>query len=101
MELLDLPIYKNPSKFNALIDTARELLEAIRANPSTDPAPDSPVALVFDPRVARKLNAFVPFRSMEPRGVFHTWDAVEALLDGWRELAKLAVTPCVSSWVVR
>jgi hypothetical protein len=33
--------------------------------------------------------------------LFQTWDAVEALLDHWDELAALSVTPCISTWVVR
>jgi hypothetical protein len=101
LELLDLRIHKHQDKFNALITVAREMLEVIRANPSPEPAPDSPALLAFDPLVARKLNSFVPFRSIEPVELFRTWDAVEGLLDDWDELATLSVTPCISTWVVR
>jgi len=100
LELLDLRIHKHQDKFSALITVAREMLEAIRANPSPEPASDSPALLAFDSLVARRLNTFVPSRSMEPTVFFRTWDVVEALLDDWDELATLSATPSISTWVL-
>jgi hypothetical protein len=97
---MDLNVFKDHSKFSILISTARDHLRAVRTQPSPTPSPDSPAHLFFDPYIAKRLNSSVPLRIVHPRTAEETWEAIEALLDGWAEIQYLSTTMDISSWEV-
>jgi hypothetical protein len=88
-------------KFQVLIKIAREQLHTIRDHPSPHPPSDSPAFLSFDPLGARCLNTSIPLRALEMRSITQTWDAMDALFDGWGELDVLSTTLNLSTWAAR
>jgi hypothetical protein len=87
-------------KFQVLIKIAREQLHTIRDHPSPHPPSDSPAFLSFDPLGARCLNTSIPLRALEMRSITQTWDAMDALFDGWGELDVLSTTLNLSTWAI-
>lgn len=98
---MDANIFKSPADFLNLVNIARNHLKTVRAYPSPDLGPESTARLAFDPYIARKLNSTVPIRVIDVPPVTETWDALDALLDGWEEQRLLSLTPIVSTWEVR
>ncbi|KZT11152.1 Mak10-domain-containing protein [Laetiporus sulphureus 93-53] len=76
------------------------VLRRLQVYPPYRPAPDSPASLAFDPYIARRLPNFMPNRVAElpPQG--QTWTALGRLIDGWKELANLLESPCITTWEI-
>jgi hypothetical protein len=93
-------VFADTPTFEDLLDIAHEQLMVIRAHPSLEPLPDSPAHRAFDPCVARRLKTFVPLRIVPVRTPGETWQALDAMLQGWRELSRLSKTINLSTWEV-
>ncbi|KAJ7684380.1 Mak10 subunit, NatC N-terminal acetyltransferase-domain-containing protein [Mycena polygramma] len=98
LQIMDTNIFGPPSHFLDLINIARNHLRTVQTYPCPDPGPESAARLAFDPYIARKLNSTVPIRVIDVPPVSQTWDAIDALLDGWEELRLLSLTSNVSTW---
>jgi len=83
-----------------LIVDARQQLNFIRSNPIPDLNLSSPARLAFDPCIGGRLKTFVPLRIISVPPLEKTWEAIDALLDGWKELSLLANTHNLSTWEV-
>ncbi|KAJ7119014.1 Mak10 subunit, NatC N-terminal acetyltransferase-domain-containing protein [Mycena epipterygia] len=100
LQAMDANIFKSSSEFLDLVNIARNHLRTVRAYPSPDMGPSSTAHLAFDPYIARKLNSTVPIRVIDVPPVTETWDALDALLDGWEEQRLLSLTANVSTWEI-
>ncbi|KAJ7221510.1 Mak10 subunit, NatC N-terminal acetyltransferase-domain-containing protein [Mycena pura] len=100
LQIMDANVFKSPSDFHHLINIARNHLKTVRTYSSPDPVPESPAYTAFDPYIARKLNSTVPIRVVPVPPMDKTWDAIDALLDGWDELQLLSLTANVSTWEI-
>ncbi|KAJ7145006.1 Mak10 subunit, NatC N-terminal acetyltransferase-domain-containing protein [Mycena crocata] len=98
LQTMDANIFKSPSNFLDLVNIARNHLKTVRAYPSLDLGHTSTAHLAFDPYIARKLNSTVPIRVIDVPAITETWDAIDALLDGWEEQRLLSLTANVSTW---
>lgn len=100
LQLMHSNVFADSSLFEDLLDAAHEQLMIIRNHPSSEPQPDSPAHLAFDPWVARRLKTFVPLRIVPVRAPDETWRTLNAMLHGWRELNHLSKTISLSTWEV-
>ncbi|KAJ7700787.1 Mak10 subunit, NatC N-terminal acetyltransferase-domain-containing protein [Mycena rosella] len=98
LQTIDANIFKSTSVFLDLINIARNHLKTVRTYPSPNLAPTSAAHLAFDPYIARTLNSTVPIRVIDVPPITETWDAIDALLDGWEEQQLLSQTFNVSTW---
>ncbi|KAJ7778820.1 Mak10 subunit, NatC N-terminal acetyltransferase-domain-containing protein [Mycena maculata] len=100
LQVMNANIFKSASGFLDLVNIARNQLKTVRTYPSPALEPESTAHLAFDPYIARKLNSTVPIRVIDVPAVTETWDAIDALLDGWDEQRLLSMTPIVSTWEI-
>ncbi|KAJ7290144.1 Mak10 subunit, NatC N-terminal acetyltransferase-domain-containing protein [Mycena rebaudengoi] len=98
LNAMDANIFRSPSEFLDLINLTRNHLKTVRTYPSPSLEPNSAAHLAFDPYIARKLNSSVPIRVIDVPPLAETWDAIDALLDGWEEQRLLSLTSNVSTW---
>ncbi len=85
----------------ASLSSARERLQNVRSNLPPEPAPHSPAAFAFDPRITRKLNSFMPLRAHQLPAQDVAWSALADMFDGWAELCKISTVASLSAWKVR
>ncbi|GLB35595.1 putative mak10 subunit, NatC N(alpha)-terminal acetyltransferase [Lyophyllum shimeji] len=100
LQLMQADVFANPSEYQNLIDSAREALNIIRSHPSSEPDLTSPAHDAFDPSIARRLKTFVPLRVIPLPPPDNTWQAVDALLDGWQEISLLAQAHSLTTWEI-
>ena len=86
--------------FRDLIGDARQQLNFIRSHPVPDLNLSSPARLAFNPCIGGRLKTFVPLRVIAVPQLERTWEAINALLDGWNELSLLSNTHNLSTWEV-
>jgi hypothetical protein len=101
--MLDL-IRRHPSedrdRYMDLLRLARDYLQSIRLNPSSEPPPHSPAALVFDVHIMRKLSNFMPLKAhrLPPQDL--AWNALADMLDGWADICKVSAIASLTTWKV-
>ncbi|KAG7453081.1 uncharacterized protein BT62DRAFT_959328 [Guyanagaster necrorhizus] len=100
LRLMNCNIFDDPGSFMDLLQRAYELLDIVRAHPAPMPQDDSPAHLAFDPFIARRLTTFIPIREIDVPSTTQTWDALEKLLDGWREMLSLSLTKYITTWEI-
>lgn len=83
-----------------LITTARELLQAIRVDPTSPPTKGSPALLAFDPFISRRLPNFMPVKAVELPHHDETWDMLDRFLRDYEELSVLLDSLHVTTWEV-
>ncbi|KAA1475811.1 Mak10-domain-containing protein [Dentipellis sp. KUC8613] len=92
---------KDTSRYQSLIANAQIYLRAVRDGPTpTIPPPGSPGALAFDPHITRRLNSFVPLKSLTLPPQEQTWDALDGLLRGFEELSRLSTVDYLYTWKI-
>ncbi|KAK0442907.1 Mak10 subunit, NatC N-terminal acetyltransferase-domain-containing protein [Armillaria borealis] len=100
LQLMDCNVFDEPGPFQNLLYRAYELLDIVRSHPAPVPQVDSPAHFAFDPFIARRLTTFIPVREIDVISTSQTWDALEKLLDGWREMLSLSLTKYLTTWEV-
>lgn len=100
LQIMNLDLNKNLPAFQHLIADARQQLDSIRKQPSSEPPTDSPAYSTFDPLIARRLNAFIPLHRHVIPDNNTAWDKVTSLLDGWSQITDLSVATNLSTWEV-
>ncbi|KAF9460883.1 Mak10 subunit, NatC N-terminal acetyltransferase-domain-containing protein [Collybia nuda] len=98
LQLMQSDIFVDPPSFEGLLNTAAEQLVVIRNHHPPEPHSNSPAHLAFDPWVARRLKTFVPLRIVPVRTPDETWQTLDAMLQGWRELRRLSRTTSLATW---
>ncbi|KAK0458604.1 Mak10 subunit, NatC N-terminal acetyltransferase-domain-containing protein [Desarmillaria tabescens] len=100
LQLMDCNIYDDPGPFKDLLHRAHELLDIVRAHPAPVPQADSPAHFAFDPFIARRLTTFIPVREIDVISTTQTWDTLERLFHGWREMLSLSLTKHITTWEI-
>jgi hypothetical protein len=100
LELMHCGVYRNLTKFQALVMAARHQLHFIRSHPLPAPDSSSPSLLAFDPYISRRLRSFTPLRVVTLPDINTTWNALDALFDGLYDLSVLSVTTSIMTWQV-
>ncbi|EIN07974.1 hypothetical protein PUNSTDRAFT_135491 [Punctularia strigosozonata HHB-11173 SS5] len=98
LQLLGLSLPGDRTQLENLVVSARSLLQQIRANPSPEPGETSAALQAFDPRVMRHLHSYVPLRPLQLPSQESTWDALEALIDGYEEMLRMAKVELLATW---
>ncbi|KAG1736921.1 Mak10 subunit, NatC N-terminal acetyltransferase-domain-containing protein [Suillus paluster] len=83
-----------------MINLSLQLLHPIMTATPSEPAPDSPARLAFDPHFARVLVSFIPLHVIELPDQAHTWASLEGLLTSLKNVNNLANTAELSTWEI-
>ncbi|KAG0694642.1 Mak10 subunit, NatC N-terminal acetyltransferase-domain-containing protein [Suillus ampliporus] len=83
-----------------MISLSLQLLHPITTTTQSDPAPDSPARLAFDPQFARVLVSYIPLHVIELPDQAHTWASLEGLLTSLKTVNDLANTVELSTWEI-
>lgn len=88
------PNHRNPRQAEATH------LNAPIASHASHPSTYYNVRASFDRHIMRKLHSFMPLRALSPPSHPEAWAALQGMLDGWHELARMVKCDCLMSWVV-
>ncbi|KAI6046740.1 Mak10 subunit, NatC N-terminal acetyltransferase-domain-containing protein [Pisolithus marmoratus] len=100
VELLSALLSKDYFRFRPLIDTARTMLQHLRASPPPPPLPSSPALRAFDPQFPRVLVSALPLHPVQLPEQSKVWDMLAGLLDSLEQLSILIEIPDLSTWDV-
>ncbi|KAF8643573.1 hypothetical protein AX16_008961 [Volvariella volvacea WC 439] len=98
LQMFNSHILRDSTALQSLIDFAQYQIQLIRPTDPPTPPPNSAALLVFDVNISRRLSTFVPVRVIPLPDQQKVWDAYIALLDGWAEVRKLALTKSITTW---
>ncbi|KAI6106207.1 hypothetical protein EV401DRAFT_2060474 [Pisolithus croceorrhizus] len=87
-------------RFRPLIETARVMLQHVRASPPPPPRSCSPAPRAFDPQFPRVLVSAIPLQPIQLPEQSKVWDTLAGLLDSLEQLSVLIEIPDLSTWDV-
>lgn len=100
VEILSALLSKDYFRFQPLVETARTMLQHVRASPPPPPRPSSPALRAFDPQFPRVLVSAIPLHPIQLPDQSSVWDTLTGLLDSVEQLAILTEIPDLSTWDV-
>ncbi|KAI6111212.1 Mak10 subunit, NatC N-terminal acetyltransferase-domain-containing protein [Pisolithus sp. B1] len=100
VELFSALLSKDYFRFRPLIETARVMLQHVRASPPPPPRPCSPAPRASDPQFPRVLVSAIPLHPIQLPEQSKVWDTLAGLLDSLEQLSILIEIPDLSTWDV-
>ncbi|KAI6125227.1 Mak10 subunit, NatC N-terminal acetyltransferase-domain-containing protein [Pisolithus croceorrhizus] len=100
VELFSALLSKDYFRFRPLIETARVMLQHVRASPPPPPRSCSPAPRAFDPQFPRVLVSAIPLQPIQLPEQSKVWDTLAGLLDSLEQLSVLIEIPDLSTWDV-
>ncbi|KAI6098028.1 Mak10 subunit, NatC N-terminal acetyltransferase-domain-containing protein [Pisolithus croceorrhizus] len=94
------PAVKGLFSLRPLIETARVMLQHVRASPPPPPRSCSPAPHAFDPQFPRVLVSAIPLQPIQLPEQSKVWDTLAGLLDSLEQLSVLIEIPDLSTWDV-
>ncbi|KAI6095256.1 hypothetical protein EV401DRAFT_1197056 [Pisolithus croceorrhizus] len=98
VELFSALLSKDYFRFRPLIETARVMLQHVRASPPPPPRSCSPAPRASDPQFPRVLVSAIPLQPIQLPEQSKVWDTLEGLLDSLEQLSVLIEIPGLSTW---
>ncbi|KAG2073488.1 Mak10-domain-containing protein [Suillus decipiens] len=83
-----------------MINLSLQLLHSITTVTPSEPAPDSPARLAFDPQFPRVIVSYIPLHVIQLPDQAHTWALLEGLLTSLKNVNDLANTAELTTWEV-
>lgn len=83
-----------------MINLSLQLLHPIMTVTPSEPAPDSPARLAFDPQFPRAIVSFIPLHVIQLPNQTHTWALLKGLLTSLKNVNDLASTAELTTWEV-
>ncbi|KAI6095245.1 Mak10 subunit, NatC N-terminal acetyltransferase-domain-containing protein [Pisolithus croceorrhizus] len=100
VELFSALLSKDYFRFQPLIETARVMLQHVRASPPPPLRSCSPAPRAFDPQFPRVLVSAIPLQPIQLPEQSKVWDTLAGLLDSLEQLSVLIEIPDLSTWDV-
>jgi hypothetical protein len=83
-----------------MINLSLQLLHPIMTVTPSEPAPDSPARLAFDPQYPRVIVSYIPLHVIQLPDQAHTWALLKGLLTSLKNVNDLANTAELTTWEV-
>lgn len=101
LQLLRLDPSKDASEITVLADAGTQTLNRVRSQPEPILPLGSNAGFAFDPKVTRRLHNFLPTRLPVYPSRSATWNIIESLFSGWKEIGLLLNAQDLRTWEVR
>lgn len=83
-----------------MINFSLQLLHPIMTVTPSEPGPDSPARLAFDPQFPRVIVSYIPLHVIQLPDQAHTWALLKGLLTSLKNVNYLASTAELTTWEV-